>query len=110
MLAGRITIRVEKTGSETVSAQIGQVLNEMADYRSSLQLRGLEISDRASLPTLVLSILALPLGPSRMFAVLFSGIGHTMNTLGPLSVLNFLQVTSGYGVLIKDGRALEQGR
>ena len=110
VLAGQITIRVEKTGSETVSAQIGQVLNEMADYRSSLQLRGLEISDRASLPTLVLSILALPLGPSRMFAVLFSGIGHTMNTLGPLSVLNFLQVTSGYGVLIKDGRALEQIR
>ncbi len=110
VLAGQITIRVEKTGSETVSAQIGQVLNEMADYRSSLQLRGLEISDRASLPTLVLSILALPFGPSRMFAVLFSGIGHTMNTLGPLSVLNFLQVTSGYGVLIKDGRALEQIR
>lgn len=110
VLAGRIIIKVEKTGEETVSAQIGQVLNEIVDYRSSLQLRGKEISDQVSLPTLVLGALALPLGPSRMLAVLFSGIGYTMQILGPLSVLNFLQVTSHHGILIKDGRALEQIR
>ena len=45
-----------------------------------------------------------------MLAVLFSGIGYTMQILGPLSVLNFLQVTSRHGILIKDGRALEQIR
>lgn len=110
VLAGRIIIRVEKTGEETVSAQIGQVLNKIVDYRSSLQLRGKEISDRVSAPTLLLGALALPLGPSRMLAVLFSGIGYTMQILGPLSVLNFLQVTARHGLLIKDGRVLEQIR
>lgn len=110
VLRGRMTVRVEKTGTETVSAQIGQVLNQMVDYRSSLQLRGQAISDRTAGPTLVLSALALPLGPSSVLAILYSGIGYTMKLLGPLSVLNFLQVTARHGILIKDGRVLEQIR
>lgn len=109
VLAGRVYVRVERTGEETVAAQIGQVLNEMADYRSSLQLRGQKISDQACSPTLALGVLALLLtGLNGMLAVLFSGVGYTMKILGPLSVLNFLQVTSRHGILIKDGRALEQ--
>lgn len=109
VLAGKIFIAVEKTGSETVAAQIGQILGMTADFTSSVQLRGQAISDRSALPTLLLSGLALPLaGPSPALAVLFSGMGYTMKILGPLSVLNFLQITSHHGILIKDGRALEQ--
>jgi Cu2+-exporting ATPase len=109
VLAGKIFIRVEKTGAETAAAQIGQILNSTSNFTSSVQLRGQAISDRSALPTLLLSGLALPLaGPNASLAVLFSGLGYTMKILGPLSVLNFLQVTSHHGILIKDGRALEQ--
>lgn len=109
VIAGRIFVLVEKTGSETVAAQIGQILNQTSDYTSSIQLRGQAIADRSALPTLLLSGLALPLvGPSPALAILFSGVGYTMKILGPLSVLNFLQVTSHHGILVKDGRALEQ--
>ncbi|MFZ4655711.1 MAG: heavy metal translocating P-type ATPase [Caldilineaceae bacterium] len=109
VLAGKIFIAVEKTGTETVAAQIGQVLSLTADFTSSVQLRGQAISDRSALPTLLLSGVALPVaGPSPALAVLFSGMGYTMKILGPLSVLNFLQITSHHGILIKDGRALEQ--
>lgn len=108
-ISGRMLVQVEKTGSETVAAQIGQILNLTSDYTSSIQLRGEVISDRSALPTLLLSGLALPLvGPSSALSILFSGIGYTMKILGPLSVLNFLQLTSHHGILVKDGRALEQ--
>ncbi len=109
VLAGTLYIQVEKTGRETVATQIGKALDQTADFISSVQLRGQEISDRAALPTLAASGVALPLvGPSNAMAILFSGIGYNMRILGPLSVLSFLQCAARQGILIKDGRALEQ--
>lgn len=109
VLAGRIIIQVQKTGQETAVAQVGQMLLDTAEFTSSVELRGKEISDRAALPTLILGGLSLPLvGPSRALAILFSGVGYNMKILGPLSVLNYLQRLAHQGILIKDGRALEQ--
>lgn len=111
VLTGRIYVDVQKTGVETVAAQVGQILNETSDFTSSVQLRGKAIADRAALPTLVLSGFAwLTLGTSRALAVLFSGLGYNMRLLGPLSVLNYLEQAAHHGILIKDGRALEQVR
>lgn len=109
VLAGTICVQVEKTGLDTVATQIGKALNQTADFISSVQLRGQEISDKAALPTLAAAAVALPLvGPSNAMAILFSGVGYNMRILGPLSVLSFLQRAARQGILIKDGRALEQ--
>ncbi len=109
VMAGRIVLRVQKTGVETTVAQVGQMLVETADFTSSVELRGQEISDKAALPTLVLGAGSLPLlGPSQALAILVSGIGYNMRIIGPLSVLNFLKSVGYQGILIKDGRALEQ--
>lgn len=109
VLAGRIIVQVKKTGQETAVAQIGQMLFDTAEFTSSVELRGKELSDRAALPTLILSGLSLPVvGPSNALAILFSGIGYNMKIIGPLSVLNYLQRAAYQGILIKDGRALEQ--
>jgi len=109
VLSGKIYIQVQKTGVETAAAQIGQILNETSNFTSSIQLRGKEIADQAALPTLLFSGLTLPFfGPDKALAVLFSGIGYNMQMLGPISVLNYLYVMSQHGILIKDGRALEQ--
>ena len=109
VLSGKIYIQVEKTGVETAAAQIGHILTETSSFTSSVQLRGQEIADQAALPTLLSSGLTLPFfGADKALAVLFSGIGYNMRILGPLSVLNYLQVTARQGILIKDGRALEQ--
>lgn len=111
VLSGKLFIRVEKTGEETAAAQIGQMLMQTADFTSSIELRGEEISDRAALPTLALSALTLPmLGPTAALTMLITGFGYNMKLLGPLSVLNYLQLTALDGILIKDGRALEQIR
>ena len=109
VLSGKIIIRVEKTGEETAAAQVGQILSETSNFTSNVQLRGEEISDQAAGPTLLLGLGSLPVfGPSKALAILFSGIGYNMKILGPLSVMNFLQLTAQEGILIKDGRALEQ--
>ncbi|ETX02913.1 MAG: hypothetical protein ETSY1_01910 [Candidatus Entotheonella factor] len=111
VLSGKLYIEVEKTGEETAAAQIGHILNETKDFTSSVQVRGRDIADRAAAPTLALSALSLPMvGANRALAILFSGVGYHMQILGPLSVLNFLQLLAHQGILIKDGRALEQVR
>ena len=108
VLSGRILIKVERAGKDTVAAQIGEILSRTADLKMSLQSRGEEISDKSALPTLVLSALALPIiGANGALAVLFSSFGYNMRVIAPISVLNFLQIASGAGILIKDGRALE---
>nr|WP_129677793.1 heavy metal translocating P-type ATPase [Candidatus Chloroploca sp. Khr17] len=109
VLAGRVVIQVEKTGSATAAAQVGQILTDTSNFTASVQLRGKEIADRSAAPTLLLSAVALPfVGLNQTLAILLSGMGRTMRTLGPLSVMNFLQLTARQGILIKDGRALEQ--
>ncbi len=109
VLAGRIVIRVEKTGEETAAAEIGQMLVQTADFTSSIEVRGKAIANKAALPTLVMGVASLPfVGPKRALSILYSGIGYNMKVLGPLSVLTYLQVAANRGILIKDGRALEQ--
>ncbi len=108
LLSGRLFIRVEKAGSETVAAQIGQILNQTADYKSTLQTRGEMIADKGALPTLALSAVTLPiLGPVGAATILLSSFGYNMRIFAPISVLNFLQIAADHSILVKDGRALE---
>ncbi|MEN8215227.1 MAG: heavy metal translocating P-type ATPase [Pseudomonadota bacterium] len=108
VIDGRISIRLEKTGKETVAAQIGDILNNTADFKSSTQSRGQKIVDQGAVPTLALSALTLPiLGIESALAILFASFGYHMRIAAPLSVLNFLHIASQNGILIKDGRSLE---
>ncbi|MGB0384414.1 MAG: heavy metal translocating P-type ATPase [Ardenticatenaceae bacterium] len=108
VLEGKIGIQVEKAGASTVAAQIGEILNSTADFKSSVQARGETIIDQGATPTLALSVLALPLlGVQSALAVLYAAFGYQMRIAAPLSVLNFLRIASEKGVLIKDGRSLE---
>ena len=108
VLSGQITIEVEETGQETVAAQIGKILSETRDFKSSIQSKGERIIDQGAWPTLGLSLLALPtLGSTSALAVLLSSFGYQMKFAAPLTVLNFLRIASESGILIKDGRSLE---
>jgi len=108
VLSGRIYIQVEKAGASTSAAQIGEILNRTSDFKSTIQSRGEQIIDQGAWPTLALSLLALPLlGSTSAIAVLLSSFGYQMKFAAPLTVLNFLRITSENGVLVKDGRSLE---
>lgn len=108
VLAGQIDIITEKTGKNTVSMQITDVLHQVADFKSTLQSRGEAIADQLTLPTLAAGALFLPVfGYSSAMAVLTNTFGYKMRLFAPASMLSFLNLSSAQGILIKDGRSLE---
>ena len=111
LLSGRIAILVEMTGEETVAAGIGQVLNKTQNYKDNMMARGQKIADSFLPIEIGLGAMTLAvLGPSSALAVMWSGLGANMTVLGPISVLNYLQILSRNGILVKDGRVLESLR
>ncbi len=108
-LTGRIWVTVERAGSETAAAQITAILEQTAAYRPALVTRGQEIADRSALPNLLVSVAAFPSrGLVGSIATLGAGFGFNLKTCSTLSMLNYLQIAARHGILIKDGRALEQ--
>ncbi|MEZ4735999.1 MAG: heavy metal translocating P-type ATPase [Caldilineaceae bacterium] len=108
MLSGKIHVRIEEAGQETVAAQIGEILNQTTDYRLVVQRRWEGYIERLIPPMLALSIVTLPFaGLSGALAVLWYYPGYRMVVFGPLSMLSFLHVAARNGILVKDGRSLE---
>ena len=108
MMAGKVQVKVEKAGNETVVAQIAAMLNETASYQASIVSRAEQLADRSVPPTMVLALIALPLSGYRYaVTVLGSAIGLNVKLTAPIAMVNFLNVAADHGVLVKDGRSLE---
>ena len=108
ILAGKISIQTDKTGQETVAMQIGKILNQTADFKSTIQSRGEAIADQMTMPTFGLFFLtSFFLDANQALAVLTNTFGYRMRLFAPASMLTFLNIASQKGILIKDGRSLE---
>ncbi|MGB1012173.1 MAG: HAD-IC family P-type ATPase, partial [Thiolinea sp.] len=108
VLTGRIQVRVERAGTETTVAQIGDILNRTVDSKTDVQRRSERFTDGTVGPTFLLSGAVWPvLGPTSAMIVMNSHFRYRMNIITAASVLNFLNLAAQQGVLIKDGRALE---
>src|SRR4029077_9668901 len=108
MVAGKIHVAVEKSGSETATAQTAQILNDSAGYKLALQHKGERLADKAVIPTLCLGGLAFAtLGPPGAVAVVNSDLGTGIRMAAPLAMLSTLALCAQRGVLVKDGRALD---
>nr|AAY00037.1 ORF2 [uncultured bacterial symbiont of Discodermia dissoluta] len=108
VLAGKVYIRVEKAGEETVAAQIGAILNRTASYQTTLQSKGSALAHASALPTLLLGSLAwATIHLEQGLAILNSAFGGTLRITAPIAMLNFLNIASHNGILVKDGRSLE---
>src|SRR6202045_359647 len=108
MVAGKMYVAVEKSGSETATARIAQILNDTAGYKLASQHRGEKLADKAVVPTLGLGGLALAtLGPPGAVAVINSDLGTGIRMAAPLAMLSTLALCAQRGVLVKDGRALD---
>ncbi|MGH3885169.1 MAG: HAD-IC family P-type ATPase, partial [Pseudonocardiaceae bacterium] len=106
--AGRIFVRVEKTGQETAAGQIGVMLNKTASYQANIVSKGEQVADKWVPPTIALALVALPVaGYEYMVAVLGSTIGLNIKLTAPIALHNFLNVAANHGILVKDGRSLE---
>jgi len=108
VLAGKAIVEAERTGEETAAAHIAQILNESANFKLSIQSQGEVMTNRAALPALVLSGIALMnVGTGGALALLGNYPGANLRLLSPMTLLNFLHVASEHGILVKDGRSLE---
>jgi heavy metal translocating P-type ATPase len=108
MVAGKILVQVEKSGNETASAKISQILNDTAGYKLSSQQKGERLADRAVIPTLAIGAVGLAaMGPAGAVAVLNSDFGTGIRMAAPLAMLSSLALCANKGILVKDGRALE---
>jgi Cu2+-exporting ATPase len=108
MVAGKIFVSVETSGSETASAKISQILNDTAGYKLSSQHKGERLADKAVIPTLSIGAVGLAtMGPAGAVAVLNSDFGTGIRMAAPLAMLSSLALCANKGILVKDGRALE---
>lgn len=109
VLAGQICIQANQAGKDTVAAQIGKILNQSVDTKMALQWQWMERMDAYALPILATTMAAMPLlGTVGAVGLMFPLSGpYSMRVGAPMSLLTYLNLASAYGILIKDGRALE---
>ncbi len=108
VLSGKIYIEVQKAGKDCTVGKIADILNKTVDFKSSTQLRSEAFSKGLVTPTLIASAIALPvLGFAGALAVVNSHPKNKIMLIAPLTVLNYLNIASKNGILIKDGRSLE---
>lgn len=109
VIAGRLLIRVDRSGDETTSAQISEMLLNSVSFKSGVQLKGEQWADKMALPMLASAAVVLPLiGPVSTAVFINSHIGARILLFAPLTTLRHISEASKLGVLVKDGRALEQ--
>ncbi|MCV6637227.1 heavy metal translocating P-type ATPase [Candidatus Albibeggiatoa sp. nov. NOAA] len=108
VLSGKVHVKVEKAGEEATVSKIINVLNDTIDFKSTTQLRADSLSKHLVKPVLLAGGVALPLvGFSGALAVINSHPKNKMMVLAPISILNYLNIATDHGILIKDGRSLE---
>ncbi len=107
--AGRIQVRVTRSGKDTTSAQIADVLLNSVSYKTGVQLTGERWADEMSHPMLLAAGAILPFaGPVPTAVFINAHIGARIRLFAPLATLRHISEASQLGVLVKDGRALEE--
>ena len=108
VLAGKIYVEVETSGDSTIAAQLGAILNSTASYQMSIDSKALQLANASVAPTLAAAGLAwLWVGFEGAVATTSATFGFSVRLTGPIAMLNYLNVASQQGILIKDGRSLE---
>jgi heavy metal translocating P-type ATPase len=109
VIGGRILITVEKAGKETTTSKISAILNDTTAFRLTSQSKGEVLADQAVIPTLALASLGFgTVGLQGATAIINCDFGTGIRMAAPLALLSSLSACSNRGILVKDGRALEQ--
>ncbi len=108
VLAGKIYVKVEDVGENTVEAKVRKIIVESANYKPKLQSTGEQIADKMVLPTLVLGALGFGIsGPSAALGILNADYGTGIRVAAPTAVLASLANAARNGIVVKKGSALE---
>lgn len=108
VMTGHLHIRVSASGSETTVAKITEILKHSIDFKTNTQLKGQQWADSWNVPVLALAFASMPwLGAMGTVVILNGHIAQNIRIVAPLSTLNYLTISSHKGILVKDGRVLE---
>lgn len=109
LIAGKVRVSVTSAGDQTTSAKLTRILNDTAGYKLKSQSRGEELADKAVVPTLALGGLGYAMtGVNAATAVVNCDLGTGIRMAAPIAMLTSLTLSAELGILVKDGRALEQ--
>ncbi|MCB9797027.1 MAG: heavy metal translocating P-type ATPase [Alphaproteobacteria bacterium] len=109
LLEGELEVRCERAGAESVASELHEILAKTCSLTDTLSTKGDALVEAGAGPTLALTALTLPLlGVGSAIAVSHSAFGDGMRMAAPLAVLRAVTRATEHGLLIKDGRALEQ--
>ncbi len=109
ILEGRIRVKAVCSGTESQAHQLEDILRQTRDYKNQLQLKGEAWANNAALPLLGGSIALSPLiGITPATALLFSAPMNSVRALLSLQTSTHLKWAAQQGILIKDGRVLEE--
>ncbi|MFA7242592.1 MAG: heavy metal translocating P-type ATPase [Sulfuricellaceae bacterium] len=108
VVAGKIFVKVEKTGAETTAANIQTIINNTEDFKASIETKAVQFSNSMAAPTLIVGGATwLFIGPVSAVAAVSCNLTEINRLSGPMGILNYLQLTAENGILVKDGRCLE---
>lgn len=109
VISGRIQVQVQTTGDDTTAAKLGKMLEQTADFKTQLRLKGDEWADSVAVPLLYIGAVALPfVGLSPATAIISCSPGNRLRLFTSLEALNHLNMAFHKGILVKDGRSLEE--
>jgi len=111
LVAGKLQVRVQETGADTVAFKIVEIINEAAGFKVDLQSTGEKIADDMVAPTLGLGAVGyFSAGPSGMLAIINADFGTGIRVAAPIALLAALGRSAQHGVLIKDSQVFESIR
>jgi Cu2+-exporting ATPase len=109
LLAGRLRVRVEKTGSDTVATKIANLLKQTVDDYGNDIAHYLSEVEHTLYPVLLGGLLGFIIaGPYAGIAVFGANLVICTVALKMLNMLNVLNKATTHNVLIKDGHAIEK--
>ncbi len=109
IVAGKITVRVEETGKNTLASQVISIINEASSYEVRLQSVGEKIADKMVVPTLGLGAMGYATtGTGAMLAIINADYGTGIRVAAPIALLASLGNAAKNGILIKHSQVIEK--
>jgi len=109
IVAGKIKVKVQETGENTLASQVISIINEASNYDVKLQSVGEKIADKMVLPTMGMGALGYAIvGPGALLAIINADYGTGIRIAAPIALLASLGNAAKHGILIKHSEVVEK--
>ncbi len=109
IVAGKVTVKVEETGKNTLASQVISIINEASGYDVRLQSVGEKMADKMVIPTLGLGAMGYATaGSGALLAIINADYGTGIRVAAPIALLASLGNAAKNGILIKHSEVVEK--